>query len=560
MLSPTNPVLGKYRILFEISSTGCKVYNGINPSVGRQVAIKELVLSQRLSANQRTQRTSAFDLSTLAAMTLKHRNIATVYDSGVEDDSHVVITEYLEGTTLNALLRQDGALPTAQSLDIAVQISEALTCAHAQGIMHGGVAPDKVYITPSGVVKLVDFGIAKIGSDPSHVLRDGFGNVNYMSPEQLSGGTVDVRTDMFSLAAVVFEMLTGDRLFPGDDTATVANAIINSQPEMPATMSARLQRILLDALAIDPSRRYPSMALMGVDLRDEQKALSAPSSSGPMIMAVGPATLDTGRVPAHISGIPAQMIPPAAPAPPPYQPPPGPGVAPPYSQFPSQPGAAPPPPPYPGGAQGPRPANIVRTANRGPNIGLVVAILVAVCAIAAAIVWFDFGPPRQSATDPGSSAGPTVGPRRGAGGPQAIYTGSFQNGWEDYSWAKVNAASTDVVHNSRYSMSVKIDPAYSGAFFHHADFEPSKFKTFSFWINGGPNGANRLFVCGVLGGKTAIKERFVIPPLQEKKWVHVRVPLNAINVYGQNHFSGFFIQDDSGKTGIQFYVDDVRLD
>jgi len=332
LAASTTPILGKYRIIREIARSNDIVYEALDPSMARRVAVKELQLPPHLAGAQKRERIERFYREAKAAGTLSHRNIVTIHDVGQENDRHFLVMEYLEGQSLRDILQMQGALPLKETVEITLQLCDALSYAHSRGVIHRDVKPDNVHILPGGVIKLTDFGIARITAEPS-ITSQGqvFGTPSYMSPEQVASHTVDHRTDLFSLGITLYEMLTGRKPFQGDSVITITYNIMNLQPTMPVGVPGPLQQILQRALSKDPNLRYQNAAAMAADLRAEKFALTASSPAvqaahvtrtPPLTFSPGPPlTLDTGRVPAHISGMPAlpaaaSPAPPAAAAPP----------------------------------------------------------------------------------------------------------------------------------------------------------------------------------------------------------------------------------------------------
>ena len=315
MAVSSNTVLGKYRIVREIARSNDIVYEAIDPSMARRVAVKELQLPLHLAGSQKRERIERFYREAKAAGTLSHRNVVTIYDVGQENDRHFLVMEYLEGQSLRDILQMQGALPLKETLEIALQLCDALGYAHSRGVVHRDVKPDNVHILPGGIVKLTDFGIARITAEPS-ITSQGqvFGTPSYMSPEQVASQTVDHRTDLFSLGITLYEMLAGRKPFTGDSVITITYNIMNTQPAMPVGVPGPLQQILQRALSKDPNLRYQNAAMLAADLRAEKFALSgtSPLSSGPqssvspLSFTSGPSlTLNTGTVPPEISGMPA---------------------------------------------------------------------------------------------------------------------------------------------------------------------------------------------------------------------------------------------------------------
>ena len=315
MAVSSNTILGKYRIIREIARSNDIVYEAIDPTMARRVAVKELQLPPHLAGAQKRERIERFYREAKAAGTLSHRNIVTIHDVGQENDRHFLVMEYLEGQSLRDILQMQGALPLKETVEITLQLCDALAYAHSRGVVHRDIKPDNVHILPGGVIKLTDFGIARITAEPSITTQGQvFGTPSYMSPEQVASHTVDHRTDLFSLGITLYEMLTGRKPFVGDSVITITYNIMNNQPAMPVGVPAALHQILQRALAKDPNLRYQNAAAMAADLRAEKFALTTPlaaaqpapaSQPPPLTFAPGPPlTLETGQVPAEISGIP----------------------------------------------------------------------------------------------------------------------------------------------------------------------------------------------------------------------------------------------------------------
>jgi len=310
----SNTVLGKYRIIREIARSNDIVYEAIDPTMARRVAVKELQLPPHLAGAQKRERIERFYREAKAAGTLSHRNIVTIHDVGQENDRHFLVMEYLEGQSLRDILQMQGALPLKETVEITLQLCDALAYAHSRGVVHRDIKPDNVHILPGGVIKLTDFGIARITAEPSITTQGQvFGTPSYMSPEQVASHTVDHRTDLFSLGITLYEMLTGRKPFVGDSVITITYNIMNNQPTMPVGVPLALQQILQRALAKDPNLRYQNAAAMAADLRAEKFALTAPPAAqaahvgtpSPLTFAPGPPLkLDTGTVPPEISGMP----------------------------------------------------------------------------------------------------------------------------------------------------------------------------------------------------------------------------------------------------------------
>ena len=250
------------------------VYKARDTRLDRVVALK--VLSDHLLADEDAQ--ERFLVEAKAAASLDHPNICAIHEVSESDDGRFYIAmQYYEGNTLQQRIDQ-GSIPLPQALDIAAQICRGLVQASNQGIIHRDIKPSNMILTADGTVKIVDFGLAKYaGSDVS---RTGtrVGTVDYMSPEQSRGETVDQRTDIWSLGVVLYEMLSGTRPFRAGSDHAVVNAILNSRPDSLASLVPSLPlavvAIVERAMQKDPERRYPDNAAI---LKDLEQLLDDPS-------------------------------------------------------------------------------------------------------------------------------------------------------------------------------------------------------------------------------------------------------------------------------------------
>src|SRR5437867_1918301 len=230
--------ISHYRILQKLGAGGMgEVYLAEDTKLNRKVAIKFLPTDSVISeqANKRLLREAR------AAATLDHPNICAIHEVGEEDGRSFIVMQYVEGETLEARMKRK-TLEMSESLSIATQITDALAEAHARGIIHRDIKPSNIIITSRGQAKVMDFGLAK-----SMLTTDGIdteaatqtllttpgavvGTVPYMSPEQVKGEKVDARTDIFSFAIVLYEMLSGRQPFANDSAAATASAILTHEP------------------------------------------------------------------------------------------------------------------------------------------------------------------------------------------------------------------------------------------------------------------------------------------------------------------------------------------
>ena len=266
-------VVAHYRVEGEIGRGGMGVvYSALDPKLARRVAIK------LLPPDADHERRRRFIQEARAASALNHPNIVTIYEVGEHDGTAFIAMELVDGTPLDRLLA-GGLLPIATAIDYSVQIAAALEAAHSAGIVHRDIKPSNVVVTRDGRAKVLDFGLAKlIGRAPAEVTISALdtmpgvvmGTAAYMSPEQAQGSTVDARSDVFSLGAVIYQMVTGRRPFAGDSSAALISSILrddpapmrSSRPDVPA----RLEAIVARALRKEPAERYADAGALRAEL------------------------------------------------------------------------------------------------------------------------------------------------------------------------------------------------------------------------------------------------------------------------------------------------------
>ncbi|HSE64477.1 MAG TPA: protein kinase, partial [Thermoanaerobaculia bacterium] len=294
--------LGPYEILSPIGAGGMgEVYRARDSRLGRDAAIK--VLPAALAAD--SERLRRFEREARSASSLNHPNIVTVYDLGSSEGVSWIAMERVEGETLRALLAV-GPIPLRKLLPYATQVAEGLAQAHARGIVHRDLKPENVMVTREGIVKILDFGLAKLtGPSPeSGELTQSptaslgteagvvMGTVGYMSPEQALGGTLDFRSDQFSFGSILYEMATGKRAFSRASAPETLTAIIRDEPEPLATAAPAtpppLRWIAERCLAKDPEERYASTKDLARDLARLRDSASEASLSGAAIAAQAP--------------------------------------------------------------------------------------------------------------------------------------------------------------------------------------------------------------------------------------------------------------------------------
>jgi eukaryotic-like serine/threonine-protein kinase len=278
--------LGPYEILVPLGAGGMgEVYRARDGRLGREVAVK--VLSEEFSADP--DRRKRFEQEARSASALNHPNIVTIHDIGSSNSTTYIAMELVDGRTLREILHS-GPLPTKRLLDLAFQIADGLANAHSAGIVHRDLKPENVMVSRDGVVKILDFGLAKLvkatPAESSHLpttanqTRAGtvLGTVGYMSPEQASGKPLDFRSDQFSLGAILYEIATGKRAFQRGTAAETLTAIIREEPEPPATLNPAIPTpfrwILERCLQKDPEERYASTRDLARDIKSIREHLS----------------------------------------------------------------------------------------------------------------------------------------------------------------------------------------------------------------------------------------------------------------------------------------------
>ncbi|HET8674982.1 MAG TPA: serine/threonine-protein kinase, partial [Blastocatellia bacterium] len=280
--------LSHYRMVRKIGAGGMgEVYLAEDTKLDRQVALK--ILPEEFAKND--ERMRRFVQEAKSASALNHPNIITIYEIGDTDNNHFIATEYIEGETLRHH-NQHSRLKLREVLDILVQVASALSAAHQAGIIHRDIKPENIMLRPDGIVKVLDFGLAKLTekqalstdsavatisnkqTDPGTVM----GTVQYMSPEQARGKQVDARTDVFSLGILLYEMVAGRAPFAGESSTDVLAAILDREPLPLVRFSPdapqELQRIVSKMLRKERDERYQTMKDVLLDLRELRDELA----------------------------------------------------------------------------------------------------------------------------------------------------------------------------------------------------------------------------------------------------------------------------------------------
>ena len=269
--------LGRYEIVGELGQGAMGiVYKAKDPLIDRIVAIKTISLN--LALDEKEEYEARFYQEAKAAGRLSHPNIVTVYDVGKSGDIAYIAMEFLEGRELRDILDDEKCLPVDQVLDIVVQVALGLAYAHEHGIVHRDVKPSNIMVVHDGHVKITDFGIARMASSSVRT-QTGMvlGSPKYMSPEQVMGKPLDQRSDIFSLGVMLYEMLTGQAPFVGENVNAIMYQTMNAVPLPPGALNPAvpdmLNFIVAKALAKELDDRYRDAREFANDLRACRDAL-----------------------------------------------------------------------------------------------------------------------------------------------------------------------------------------------------------------------------------------------------------------------------------------------
>lgn len=247
--------IGNYQILAKLGEGGMgAVYKGVDLMVEREVAIK--VLRPQIAAQP--ELVERFHAEAVALARLNHPCIATLYSFFRAGDEYFMVMEFVPGRTLEALLRESGAMPVETSFAIARQVLEALEHAHSIGILHRDIKPANIMLTASGQVKVTDFGIARVLGH-ARMTREGSlcGTPEYLAPERIRGQEADLRSDLYSLGVVLYEMLSGHLPFAGGNEYELMRAHLEQQPPpFSGSVAPEVEQIVARALAKDPAGRF----------------------------------------------------------------------------------------------------------------------------------------------------------------------------------------------------------------------------------------------------------------------------------------------------------------
>src|SRR5215813_2332339 len=274
-----------YRIVSKIGAGGQgAVYEAINTALGKTVVLK--ILPPELTANEINLR--RFEREARLASALDHPNICAIHDLALDGDVHFIIMQYVQGSNVRELVN-GRPLALKSALSIAIQVCDALAAAHERGIIHRDIKANNVMVNKDGMVKILDFGLAKLldehptnpsSDEAKHLTEIGtpYGTATYAAPEQAQGLPADARADVFSTGVLLYEMLVGRWPFDGKTVIDVRYAVLNQTPRRlanarPTPVPPRLQEILDRAMAKSPDERYQKISEMRDDLRQVLRQL-----------------------------------------------------------------------------------------------------------------------------------------------------------------------------------------------------------------------------------------------------------------------------------------------
>ena len=265
---PAIKEIANYKIVGQLGKGGMgDVYKAIQEPLGRTVALK-VMLNQGDNDEESVKR---FETEARAISRLNHNNIVSLYEYGEESGLHYFAMQYVDGKDLNEILKKEKKIPIPIVMDFAKQISRGLLYAHNQGIVHRDIKPHNILIDRDGNCLISDFGIAQIFKERRiTVTGKAVGTPEYMSPEQAKGGKLDQQTDIYSLGILLYEMVTGEPPFTGQNPVSVAYNQVHSQPLPPSlkckSIPKRLELVILKALKKDKKERYQNISTMLDDL------------------------------------------------------------------------------------------------------------------------------------------------------------------------------------------------------------------------------------------------------------------------------------------------------
>ena len=276
MIQKGQKINERYEIIRSIGEGGmANVYLAFDTILNRNVAVK--ILRGDLANDEKFVR--RFQREAISASSLNHPNIVEMYDVGEDSGKYFIVMEYLQGETLKTLIKRRGALTLSEVIDIMLQLTSGLACAHESYIIHRDIKPQNVVILEDGTVKITDFGIAMaLNSNELTQTNSVMGSVHYLPPEQANGKGATLKSDIYSLGIVMFELLTGKLPFRGENAVEIA--IKQMKNQIPSVCSINesipqsVENIILKACAKNPKNRYSTVKEMYADIEtclDEER-------------------------------------------------------------------------------------------------------------------------------------------------------------------------------------------------------------------------------------------------------------------------------------------------
>src|SRR4051794_34413373 len=280
---------GRYRLERRIGTGGmADVYLAEDETLHRQVAIK--ILADRYTQDEGF--VERFRREATAAAGLNHPNIVSIYDRGESDGTYYIAMEYIDGPTLKEEITSRAPLPEAEAVGYAQQVLQALEFAHRRGVIHRDIKPHNMMLTPDGLLKVTDFGIAR-ATNQAEMTEVGsiVGTAQYLSPEQARGQTVGPQSDLYSMGTVLYEMLTGEVPFTGGSAVEIAMRQVNDQPTPPSRknrlISPAIEQVVMRALAKDPALRFRSAREMSDELERTRRGLAVSQDTAAATAVIG---------------------------------------------------------------------------------------------------------------------------------------------------------------------------------------------------------------------------------------------------------------------------------
>jgi len=276
----TRPTLGRYEVIKQLGKGAMGiVYLGQDPRINRTTAIKTIRFSDDFEPEEAEKMKEKFFREAESAGTLSHPNIVTIYDAGHEQDLAYIAMEFLEGEELEKFTSKDNLLPMRKVIDHIADITDALAYAHQKGIVHRDVKPANIMLLKTGIVKITDFGIARITATSKTQTGVVKGTPYYMSPEQFAGKKVDGRSDIFSVGVLLFQLLTGELPFYGENPMALMNQIMNVPHPDPRKFNPKIVKplvaIINKSLEKDRKKRYQKASQMTAHLRELGERIDA---------------------------------------------------------------------------------------------------------------------------------------------------------------------------------------------------------------------------------------------------------------------------------------------